>query len=143
MKSVPPAVDTHTNRRRKLFTMGGRFQTVFFIVAIAASIFNIKDRYFSNRVKIFKNFLAKYFSIRQQSATRSAACLRWSSRCTSQSTPSQGTTPSCSASSGSTERLNCSADGSPKKRIRRLLAGAMRQSLLQVREGFRNNSSVN
>ena len=124
--------------------MGSGFQTVFFVVAIVISILNIWDRYFRDRVKKVIHFPKPYkFAFRQQSATRSAACLRWSSRCTSQSTPSQGTTPSCSASSGSTERLNCSADGSPKKRIRRLLAGAMGQSLLQVREGFRNNSSVN
>ena len=36
----------------KLLTMESRFQTVFFIVAMAASIFNIRDKYFSYRVKI-------------------------------------------------------------------------------------------
>ena len=36
--------------------MGSRFQTVLFTVAIAFSIFNIRERYFSNRVKMIIHF---------------------------------------------------------------------------------------
>ena len=76
--------------------MGSRFQTVFFIVAIVISILNIWDRYFSDRVKRIIQFPKTYkFSFRQQSATRSATCLRWNSRCTSHCSLSQDITAPC------------------------------------------------